>query len=838
MTEDGTRVWKSRGDQLEVKIKTGLVCCTTLYISGSVLVDSVRTMLKQTDTPETVRLSHSINDEERKYVTARKTLIKKWLKGQGIDCELEDVPNIAFLGSGGGERAAVGMLGSLHQLAQDNLLGSLLYMCGVSGTTCDPDWSLNKRCDEVIEKLKGPTVDLTKTVNRLKSRKEENQDFNLTDFWGAFIASYFMKEINTRCLSEEAHRNSTNPYPIYSAIELDCNRLDYTKEVWFEMTPHESGFSGLGAFVPTSCLGSKFEGGTLKEKRNEMDMVLLQGICGSAIADGQRNIAEVKTIINKKIWGLFGVGKKVLKSGSLPQASHNKLGEFWPIPPDRAGVPESGQDSMMLMSGRGREVEEVCECVPSRVVRCVSKLMQYAEDPDALMKAWEVITTLGQLLNGHVSSKGEMLWNMDSERWKRTSLVERKEFIETVSLELILTSDSWTKDWEDQRCICNDEGRHGVTMEIRESFVMSSSNQRARNGRSPFPRLGASIFWIVKNIFPLLIEWEWGTTSNFLFNIKDAKDLTSMASKEKIHLIDAGLKINSPYPPILRTERDVDLIISLDFSAGDPFETVFSAKQYADELKLPFPPVKESVRKEKDHPQDCYVFQGRRPEEPTVMHMPLFNLQNCPGEEEIKKEREKYTTFQQHYGVPEIDHLLKKAKDNLKNNRDRILGQIIMAVQRRKNRKSVAQRISEGQPVLRSMMAKSSLKRSMYSMDEENSPIASKRPHQSEQGNLGYYLMPIGSNPNPMGPISMQYWPQLTPGQTGSPWGYYHAQQQNGSPWGYHQAQQPSQVPAQGQNVPPPPMAFPGYFLLPMACAASPLPQHNTPYVLPQTPTY
>nr|XP_023999833.1 uncharacterized protein LOC112077568 [Salvelinus alpinus] len=176
-----------------------------------------------------------------------------------------------------------------------------------------------------------------------------------------------------------------------------------------------------------------------------MDMVLLQGIWGSAIADGQRNIAEVKTIINKKIWGLFGVGKKVLKSG---------------------------QDSMMLMSGRGREVEEVCECVPSRVVRCVSKLMQYAEDPDALMKAWEVITTLGQLLNGHVSSKGEMLWNMDSERWKRTSLVERKEFIETVSLELILTSDSWTKTGRSSAASATmkeargDDGNKGVVCHV------------------------------------------------------------------------------------------------------------------------------------------------------------------------------------------------------------------------------------------------------------------------------------------------------------------------------------------------------------------------------------
>uniref|UniRef100_A0AAZ3R590 PLA2c domain-containing protein n=1 Tax=Oncorhynchus tshawytscha TaxID=74940 RepID=A0AAZ3R590_ONCTS len=612
-------------------------------------------MLKQTDTPETVRLSHSINDEEIKYVKERKTLIKKWLKGQGIDCELEDVPNIALLGSGGGERAAVGMLGSLHQLGQDNLLGSLLYMCGVSGTTwcmsslySDPDWSLNKRCDEVIKKLKGPTVDLSKIVEWLKSRKGLNQEFNLTDFWGAFTASYYMKEMNTRCLSEEAHRNSNNPYPIYSAIELEHNKLDCTKGVWFEMTPHESGFSGLGAFVPTSCLGSQFDGGTLREKRKEMDMVLLQGICGSAIADGQRNNAEVVQII----WDLLGVSFS-------------------------AGIETNGQDSMMLMSGIGREEEEVCNCVPSRVVRCVSELMKYGDDPDPL-KTSEVITTLGQLLKGHVSSKGEMLWNMDPESWKRTSLVERKKFIETVSLELILSSDSWAKDWKDKRCNCNDGSKYMMT--TGQTVNLSITNFWI------FDEL-----WIVRNIFPLVHKWEWGTVYNFFFNITDYNFLSTMVSKEKIHLVDAGLKINSPYPPVLRTSRKVDLIISLDFSAGDPFETVFSAKQYADELKLPFPSVKESVREEKDHPQDCYVFEGRHPEEPTVMHMPLFNLQNCQDEEGIKKEREKYTTFQQHYGASEIEHLLEKAKDNLKNNRDRILEQILLAVKRRKNRKSVAQ---------------------------------------------------------------------------------------------------------------------------------------------------
>ncbi|XP_035609239.1 cytosolic phospholipase A2 zeta-like [Oncorhynchus keta] len=582
-------------------------------------------MLQQTDTPETVRLSDSINDEEIKYVTVRKTLIKEWLNSLDIYCELEDVPNIALLGSGGGDRAAVSMLGSLHQLEQDNLLGSLLYMCGVSGTTwcmsslySDPDWSLNKRCDEVIKKMTGPTMDLKKAVDWLIMRKDSDQDFSLTDFWGVFTACYFMNEMDTRCLSDDAHRDSINPYPIYSAIELDCYRQDDTKAVWFEMTPHESGFSGLGAFVPTSCLGSRFKGGTLIEKSMEMDMVLLQGICGSAIADTKGNIAEVAN----KIWGLF-----------------------------------EGHESMMLkenmnMVERSGKVK-VCECVPSRVVRFVFELIKYAEDPDPL-KTWKVITTLRQLLEGLVSSKGEMLWNMDPESWKRTSLVERKKFIETVSLELILSSDSWAKDWKDQRCNCND-----------------------------------SIFWIVLIFFHLLIEWKWGTTSNFLFEIKDARVPESMRLKEKIHLVDAALKINSPYPPVLRTSRKVDLIISLDFSEEDPFETVFSAKQYADELKLPFPPVNDDIRKEKDHPQDCYVFEGQHT--PTIMHMPLFNLQNCHDEDEIKKEREKYKTFQLHYGAPEIDHLLKKAQANMRNNRDRILEQIIMAIQRRKKRMSVAQ---------------------------------------------------------------------------------------------------------------------------------------------------
>ena len=37
---------------------------------------------------------------------------------------------------------------------------------------------------------------------------------------------------------------------------------------------------------------------------------------------------------------LFNLGQMFWVA--FQQASHNKLGEFWPIPPDRAGVTESG----------------------------------------------------------------------------------------------------------------------------------------------------------------------------------------------------------------------------------------------------------------------------------------------------------------------------------------------------------------------------------------------------------------------------------------------------------------------------------------------------------------
>jgi phospholipase A2 len=45
-----------------------------------------------------------------------------------------------------------------------------------------------------------------------------------------------------------------------------------------------------------------------------------------------------------------------------------------------------------------------------------------------------------------------------------------------------------------------------------------------------------------------------------------------LLKREITHLEDAGLLVNSPYMSALRAEREIDLIISFDFSEGDPME--------------------------------------------------------------------------------------------------------------------------------------------------------------------------------------------------------------------------------------------------------------------------
>ncbi|KAG2468200.1 PA24C phospholipase, partial [Polypterus senegalus] len=102
-------------------------------------------------------------------------------------------------------------------------------------------------------------------------------------------------------------------------------------------------------------------------------------------------------------------------------------------------------------------------------------------------------------------------------------------------------------------------------------------------------------------------------------------NIDNVIEKEFVSLVDAGLAINCAYPLMLHPKRKVDVIISLDYSDGDIYETLTLAKKFAEENNLRFP----SVDTKHEQPEDCSVYSG--PSTPTVIHMPLFNEFNKHG---------------------------------------------------------------------------------------------------------------------------------------------------------------------------------------------------------------
>ncbi|XP_078234860.1 cytosolic phospholipase A2 gamma [Pogona vitticeps] len=167
-----------------------------------------------------------------------------------------------------------------------------------------------------------------------------------------------------------------------------------------------------------------------------------------------------------------------------------------------------------------------------------------------------------------------------------------------------------------------------------------------------------------------ILTWTWGTTSNFVYNMPDVK-VPNLKRKEVVSLIDAGLAINSGYPLVLDPERNVKLILSFDYSAGDPFETVKKAAEYCKVRGIKFPVINESELQDKDNPSNCYVFRG---DNITVMHFPLFNKVNC--QDKIAEYRDTFSTFKLKYTDEEIGKLLIAAKKNVADVQQKILEEI------------------------------------------------------------------------------------------------------------------------------------------------------------------
>ncbi|XP_051748705.1 cytosolic phospholipase A2 gamma-like isoform X5 [Ctenopharyngodon idella] len=560
-----------------------------------------------------VRIKHSLNKNEEEFIFRRRNTVQQCLQKHRIHCSLDNVPNIALLGSGGGQRAMVGLLGSLVQLHKVGLLDSILYLSGVSGSTwCmaslyqEPDWStkLETVKDKIIQRLSGPKVSWTDAFAKLKKYYYEKDIFSLTDFWAAMVVTTFVKEkcvlfkIDEHTLTEQWNQQSKDPFPIYTVIDKQCKQKKEA-DPWFEFTPQEAGYSLIGAFMRVSNFGSQFKKGSMMNEQPEIDMLYLQALCGSALADGEEIVKFIWQKIKDFFQRLFTQIKKMLQ----------EMGKDPDSPP----------------------ADKFCQVVSDLVD--MNLYVLDGKDPSALDES--IRKTLTDLAGGEsqlIFPVGEL---------NLTDKEAAKLYMEHYTMDVSNNLSVWFKLWPFDLCL---------------------------------------------SIIRCMAMWIWGRKYDFLHIMTDEPVPVALLESETRDYIDAGLLLNSPYFSVLRKDRKIDLIISLDFSDDDPFMTVKKAAEMCREQNIPFP---EVIIPPGDL-KDFYVFKGQNV--PTVIHIPLFNVVNCG--DKIEESRSKYKTFQGSYSAEMITDLMDKAGKNIANNKEK-LEKVIRAIVEQKKRKAYTQHDSD-----------------------------------------------------------------------------------------------------------------------------------------------
>ncbi|KAL0169323.1 hypothetical protein M9458_033919, partial [Cirrhinus mrigala] len=86
-----------------------------------------------------------------------------------------------------------------------------------------------------------------------------------------------------------------------------------------------------------------------------------------------------------------------------------------------------------------------------------------------------------------------------------------------------------------------------------------------------------------------------------------------------LSMVDAGFAVNAGFPPLVRSHRHVDVILSLNYSwQPDQFKVIKQTQEYCSDRKIPFPKI--------DFKKEVYVFEDKdNPEAPIVLHFPLVN---------------------------------------------------------------------------------------------------------------------------------------------------------------------------------------------------------------------
>nr|XP_002717816.1 cytosolic phospholipase A2 zeta isoform X1 [Oryctolagus cuniculus] len=207
----------------------------------------------------------------------------------------------------------------------------------------------------------------------------------------------------------------------------------------------------------------------------------------------------------------------------------------------------------------------------------------------------------------------------------------------------------------------------------------------------------------------LCLHRDYGASNEFLAwkaAHRDALPNQLTPTWDCLHLVDAGIAINSPFPLALLPQRAVDLILSFDHSLESPFQALRETEQYCLDRGIPFPSI-EVGPEDVEQPRECYLFaEAEDPRAPIVLHFPLVNrtfrthlapgvqrqtaVDKAFGDFMVHGPDTPYSTMSFTFEHEDFDRLVALSRYNVLNNADSVKRALQLALDRRQARRSGA----------------------------------------------------------------------------------------------------------------------------------------------------
>ncbi|XP_031567432.1 cytosolic phospholipase A2-like [Actinia tenebrosa] len=278
--------------------------CKQTFKFGETSKVDVEMKLTRCPFSDELRFSGELCSEEKQFLAKRRQIVFEAMQeilGEQGPSNINEVPTVAILGSGGGFRAMTSLSGVMCALKDTRILDCATYIAGLSGSawyiSClysHPDWpSVHPRVvlEELRENVKENLIWLLlqpkwvyKHMQLISKKKKNGQPVSFTDIFGYLVGDTIRKGREPPKLSHQKEKVEDGfvPLPLYTCVNVKKDVSAHAFCEWLEFSPYEAGFPKYGTFMSTELFGSKFYCGRVLKKFEEPDLRYLQGIWGSA----------------------------------------------------------------------------------------------------------------------------------------------------------------------------------------------------------------------------------------------------------------------------------------------------------------------------------------------------------------------------------------------------------------------------------------------------------------------------------------------------------------------------------------------------------------------------